>query len=98
MSVEIYFGNLRECTYAGCAGNFFGVEHDRVIAEGLYFVKIKDDEYILVEELLSNKKKKQTFKSTASKKGEIFVGDLILVNDLIQTKVKTENQQLQMTM
>ena len=31
MSAEIYFGNLKECTYAGCAGNFFGVEHDKVI-------------------------------------------------------------------
>ena len=92
MSVEIYFGNLKEFTYAGCAGNFFGVEHDRVIQEGLYFIKIKDNEYMWLEELLSNKKKKQTFKSTATKRGEIFVGDLVLVNDLVETKVKTKNK------
>ena len=92
MSVEIYFGNLKECTYAGCAGNFFGVEHDRVIQEGLCFIKIKDNEYMWLEELLSNKKKKQTFKSTATKKGEIFVGDLVLVNDLVESKIKTNNK------
>ena len=92
MSVEIYFGNLKECTYAGCAGNFFGVEHDRVIKEGLYFVKIKDDKYIWLDELLSNKKKKQTFKSSAIKKGEIFAGDLVLVNDLIESKLKTKSK------
>ena len=92
MSVEIYFGNLKECTYAGCAGNFFGAEHDKVIQEGLYFIKIKDNEYIWLEELLSNKKKKQTFKSTATKKGEVFVGDLVLVNDLFESKVKNKNK------
>ena len=92
MSVEIYFGNLRECTYAGCAGNFFGVDHDRVIAEGLYFVKIKDDEYIWLDELLSSKKKKQTFKSSARKKGEIFVSDLVLVNDLVESKLKMKSK------
>ena len=90
MSVEIYFGNLKECSYAGCAGNFFGVEHDRVIQEGLYFIKIKDNEYIWIEELLSNKKKKQTFKSTATKKGEVFVGDLVLVNDLVESRTSTK--------
>ena len=37
-----------------------------------------------LEELLSNKKKKQTFKSTATKKGEIFVGDLVIVKDLVE--------------
>ena len=92
MKVEIYFGNLKKCTYAGCAGNFFGAEHDRVIQEGLYFVKIKDNEYICIEELLSNKKKKQTFKCTATKKGEIFVGDLVLVNDLVKSNIKTKNK------
>ena len=49
MIAEIYFGNLKECTYAGCAGNFFGAEHDRVIQEGLYFIKIKDNEYMWLE-------------------------------------------------
>ena len=92
MSVEIYFGNLKECTYAGCAGNFFGVEHDRVIQEGLYFVKVKDNEYLWLDELLSNKKKKQTFKSTPTKKREIFVGDLVLVNNLVESKEKTKNK------
>ena len=92
MSVEIYFGNLKECTYTGCAGNFFGVEHDRVIQEGLYFVKVKDNEYIWLDELLSNKKKKQTIKSAATKKGEIFVGDLVLVNDLVESKIKVKNK------
>ena len=92
MSVEIYFGNLKECTYTGCAGNFFGVEHDRVIQEGLYFVKVKENEYIWLDELLSNKKKKQTFKSAATKKGEIFVGDLVLVNDLVELKIKLKNK------
>jgi len=92
MNAEIYYGNLKECIYAGCAGNFFGVEHDRVIQEGLYFVKIKDNEYICIEELLSNKKKKQTFKSNATKKGEIFVGDLVLVNDLVESNIKTRNK------
>jgi len=92
MSVEIYFGNLKECTYTGCAGNFFGVEHDRVIQEGLYFVKVKENEYIWLDELLSNKKKKQTFKSAATKKGEIFVGDLVLVNDLVESKIKVKNK------
>jgi len=92
MSAEIYFGNLKECTYAGCAGNLFGVEHDKIIQEGLYFIKIKDNEYIWLEELLSNKKKKQTFKSTATKKGEVFVGDLVLVNDLVELKLKTKSK------
>ena len=52
----------------------------------------KDNEYMWLEELLSNKKKKQTFKSTATKKGEIFVGDLVLVNDLVESKIKTKNK------
>ena len=91
MSAEIYFGNLKECVYAGCFGNFFGVEHDRVIQEGLYFIKLNDNEYIWLDELLSNKKKKKTFKNTATKKGEIFVGDLVLINDLVESKIKTKN-------
>ena len=92
MGTEIYFGNLKECTYAGCAGNLFAVEHDRVIQEGLYFIKIKDNEYICLEELLSSKKEKQTFKSSATKRGEIFVGDLVLVNDLVESKIRTKSK------
>lgn len=90
MDTEIYFGNLKECTYVGCAGNIFGVEHNKIIKEGLYFVKIKDDKYICLDELLSNKTKKQMFKAIATKKGELFVSDLVLVNDLVKSKTKSK--------
>lgn len=44
------------CIYAGCAGNMFGVDHNKIIEEGGYFVKIRDNEYVELDELLFNKK------------------------------------------
>lgn len=73
----------KKCIYVGYAGNMFWVEHDKVIEEGVYLVKIKDREYIELDELLSSKRKKTVLKDFATKKGEIFVGDLVLVNDLV---------------
>lgn len=87
MKVDIYYGNLKECIYTGHVGNFFGADHDKVVEEGIYFVKLKDHEYIRLEELLSNKNKKETFKDYATDRGQIFVGNLVLVNDLVEPKI-----------
>jgi len=95
MNTKLYYGNKKEVTYTGFAGNIFGVPHDKVIEEGLYFVKIGEHEYIELDELLAEKKQKKmtVIKDFATKRGEIFVCDLILVDDLILTKVKTRNKE-----
>ena len=90
MKPELYYGNKKECIYTGYAGNMLGVDHDKIIEEGLYFVKIRDKEYIELNELLSNKKKKQVLKDFATNTGEIFVGDLVLVNDLVESRTSTK--------
>ena len=38
MRAELYYGNKKECVYTGYAGNMFGVEHSKVVEEGLSFV------------------------------------------------------------
>lgn len=90
MRTELYYGNKKECIYNGYAGNMVGVEHDKVIEEGLYFVKIRDHEYIELDELLSNKKKKLILKDFVTKKGDIFVDDLVFVNDLLKSNEQTK--------
>ena len=90
MKPEIYFGNLKECIYAGYTGNFFGVDHDRILEKGIYVIKINENEYMRLEELFSNKKKKTTIKNTATKKGDIFIDDLILVNELVESLENTK--------
>lgn len=87
MKPEIYYGDLKECIYAGYAGNIFGLEHDRIIEEGVYFIKLKDNEYIRLDELMSNKKKKEFLKDYATEKGQIFVSNLVLVNELVETNI-----------
>lgn len=89
---ELYCGNKYECIYAGYMGNVFGAQHDKVVEEGVYFVKIRDNEYVELDELLSNKKKKQVIKDFATNKGEIFVGDLVLVNDVIESRLQTKKK------
>lgn len=84
MKTEIYYGDLKECIYNGYAGNMFGVDHDKIIEKGIFFIKIKENEYIRLEELIANKRNKETLKDFATKKGQIFVGNLILVNDIIE--------------
>lgn len=86
MKNKLYYGNLKECIYTGFVGNIFGAEHDTIIEKGIYLIKLNENEYIRLEELLSNKKKKEILKTTASKRGEIFVDDLELVNDLVESK------------
>lgn len=92
MNTEIYFGNLKECTYAGYVGNLFGVEHDKLLKEGCYFVKVEENKYVLVEDLLSHKRKKKTFSTSAFKKGDVFVSDLVLINDLVEAKKKIKTR------
>ena len=92
MKTELYYGNKKECIYAGCAGNMFAVEHDKVVEEGLYFVKLKDHEYVELDELLVNKNKKTIIKDYATKKGEIFVDDLVLINKLVDSKIRTKKK------
>lgn len=86
MKPEIYYGDLKECIYVGYIGNMFGADHDKIVEEGVYFIKLKDNEYIRLEELLSNKKKKEILKDYATKKGQIFAGNLVLVNDLVESQ------------
>ena len=90
MNAEIYFGNLKKYVYAGFAGNIAGATHYEIVKEGLYIVKVKDNEYISLEELLSNKEKKKTYKTYATKRGEFFVDDLVSVNDLVESYKKTK--------
>jgi len=54
MKNELYYGNKKECIYAGYVGNIFGVERNRIIEEGLYFIKVGEKEYIELDELLSS--------------------------------------------
>lgn len=86
MKPKIYYGDLKECTYAGYAGNTVGAKHDKVIEEGIYLIKLSDNEYIRLEELLSDKSEKEILKDYATEKGQIFVSNLVLVNDLIESK------------
>lgn len=94
MKTELYYGNKKECIYAGYAGIIFGVERDRIIEEGLYFIKVGEKEYIELDELLSTKKKKIVLKTFARKRGEIFVGDLVLVDDLVKSIMNTKKKTL----
>ena len=65
-----------------------GVRHTETVEEGVYLIKIKDNKYIKLEELLSNNKKKQIFLDFATPKEKYFVDDLVLVNDLVKSKSK----------
>lgn len=86
MKDRLYYGNLKICVYNGYGDNLFDVDHIATIEEGVYLIKLSDNEYIRLEELLTNKKKKEKFKDFATKVGKIYVDDLELVNDLIETK------------
>lgn len=90
MEVELYYGNLKKVIYNGYAGNIFGIQHIEIAEEGVYLIKIKDNKYIRLEELLSNKKKKEIFLDFATKNEDYYVDDLVLVNDLIGTKIKSK--------
>lgn len=85
MKTEVYYGNLRKCTYTGYAGNMFGAPHDEIVEEGIFFLKIKEG-YIRLEDLMANRR--VTIKDHATKVGELFVSDLILLNNLVQEKSK----------
>lgn len=85
MKDRLYRGNLKKCVYNGYAGNIFSVDHIAIIEEGVYLIKLKENEYIRLEELLDNKKKKEKLKDFATKVGQIYVDDLVLVNDLIDS-------------
>lgn len=82
MFKEIYVGNIKECLYSGYAGNIFGIEHEKIIEQGVCLVKVNENEYVKLDELLSNNKK-NVIKKTGVKKGDLFVSDLVLLKDLI---------------
>lgn len=90
MKKEIYIGNIKEKIYAGYAGLIFGVVTENVIEEGVCFVKIKENQYVRLDDILA-KKKKTIIKDFSNKKGEIFVSDLIPLKELIDNHYgKTE--------
>jgi len=52
----------------------------------IYYGNLKEDEYMTLDEILSNKKKNTIIKDITTQKGEIFADDLICVNNLVDSK------------
>lgn len=86
MKTEIYYGNLKKCIYTGYAGNLLGVGRDEIVEEGIFFVKTKESEYVKLDDLMSNRR--VIIKDYATKVGELFASDLVLLNSLVQEKSK----------
>lgn len=86
MKTEIYYGNLKKCIYTGYAGNLLGVDRDEIVEEGVFFVKTKESEYVKLDDLMSNRR--VIIKDYATKVGEFFASDLVLLNSLVQEKSK----------
>lgn len=77
---NLYYGNIKECIYAGYIGNLMAAPHDKIHKQGVFLVEIEENQFIELDELLSNKKKKEKLSTTASKVGELFVDKYSLVN------------------
>ena len=81
MNLDIYYGNINECTYAGMIG--FGVPHYKVVEEGVYFIKVGEYSYVRLEDIVNRVKKPQVFKIYATKLGELYIGSIGTIKDMI---------------
>lgn len=54
-----------------------------VVEESVYFVKVCDNGYTRLDELLSDNAKPQVFKRYLPSIGEYFVDDLVLVKEIV---------------
>ena len=77
---NLYYENIKQVIYVGFVGNLMDAEHDRIYKERVFLVKLEDNTFIELDELLSNNKKKKKLKTSASKVGELFVDEYSLVN------------------
>ena len=73
--MNFYKGDICECTYAGLAGNIQGVDHYKIIEEGVPLLKIGDHNYIRLEDYMSEKKV-MLLKDYGINKGDHFVQEL----------------------
>lgn len=96
---EVYYCNLNQCIYNGYDGNLFGAQHNTIVKEGIYCVKKSGNEYILLDQLLSNNKK-LIIKEYPINKGDYFVSDLVpckieldekIINKINKLREPTEN-------
>jgi len=83
MNLDIYYGCINECTYAGMAGNMFGVPHYKVIEEGVYFIKVGEGEYVRLDDIVSGVKKPKVYRKYATKRGEHYIGSISSVRNII---------------
>lgn len=91
---NLFYGNIRQCIYAGFIGNLMNAEHDKMYKEGVFLVAVEKNTFIELDELLSNKKRKQKLNITASKVGELFVDkhSLVNVSEVMMEKTKQKNK------
>lgn len=91
---NLYYGNIKQVIYVGFAGNLLGAEHDQMYKEGVFLVKVGEDIFIELDELLSSKNEKEQLKTNASEVGQLFVDQysLVNVNAVMTEKTKQKNK------
>lgn len=89
---NLFCGNIKECIYTGYIGNLMAAPHDKMHKQGVFLVEVEENTFIELEELLTNKKKKEKLSTTASKVGELFVDKYSLVNVSDVMLEKTEQK------
>lgn len=82
---NLYYGDILRCTMARTKNN---EEQGVLVFGGVYFVEISEGKFMLLEELLSNKKEKHFFKLYSFTKGEYYIdpSSLVKVNDIMVEK------------
>jgi len=81
MNLEIFCGTIRKCNYVGYSGNTLGKIHNIVVEENVYFIKVCDNGFVRLDELLDDSAKPSVLKKVLPSISEYFVDDLVLVND-----------------
>lgn len=82
---NLYYGDILKCIDERTK---ISEEKGYLVLGGAYLIEISDGKFVLLEELLNNKKTKQVFNLYSFKKGEYYVDpwSLIKVNDIMVEK------------
>ena len=82
---NLYYGDILRCTIGR---NISKKEQGVLISEGVYLIEISEGKFVLLEELLSDKKPTYFFNLYSFKKGEYYINPstLVKVNDIMIEK------------
>lgn len=90
MNYDIFYGNINECTYAGMAGNMFGVPHYKVVEENVFLIKFGANSFVRLDDFISKKKNAKIYKRYATKLGEHYIGSMVSLNEIIEERMNEQ--------